>query len=380
MKQALCSLCAALVLMLFGGALSSTLAQNPSPTPDPFVIQLTSSGAPFRSNAGDISANGRFVVFESNGDVATEKSSTRNNSDGNREIFLADYAQRRIFQISETKTVPKQPSPSPTPTPSPAPSPTPTPSPTPADPSAIQIEISNNRPMITLAPELNESNRRAYVIVFSSNAPTPGGFNRVDPGSLATDGNQELWIYEVPEVADVDLTSGADLFQELTGGAFTQITDTPATRPPTPGGVNIAPFVADDNRDASISGNGDIIAFISTADLVTDGNTDRNPELFFCDRSEPAARVFTQATDTEDTFVGSKLISVFQQNPSLSADGSTVAFLSSGNLDETNNPDGNAEVFVGSFSAGEFSLVRQATRTQLDAFNGTVNVFGFGRR
>ena len=95
--KAFSSLCAIIMLTLAGGALSTVWAQTPSATPEPFVIQLTSSPAGFSSSAGDISGNGRFVVFESNGDVATEKTAARNNSDGNREIFIADYGQRRIF-------------------------------------------------------------------------------------------------------------------------------------------------------------------------------------------------------------------------------------------------------------------------------------------
>ena len=39
------------------------------------------------------------------------------------------------------------------------------------------------------------------------------------------------------------------------------------------------PFFADDNREPSISDDGNIIAFISTR--LGAGNTDRNPELFF---------------------------------------------------------------------------------------------------
>src|SRR6266498_2905583 len=88
-------------------------------TPDPFVFQVTSSPAGFYSLVGDISANGRFVVFQSNGDVATEKipsknpdgtlnPNARNNEDGNREIFLLDYAQRRIFQLTNTKNIQKE--------------------------------------------------------------------------------------------------------------------------------------------------------------------------------------------------------------------------------------------------------------------------------
>jgi len=97
-KHAFWFLCAIIMPVVIGGSLASVSAQTSSPTPDPFTVQLTSTPtALFNSIASDISANGRFVVFTSNGDVATEKSATRNNADGNREIFLADYAQRRIF-------------------------------------------------------------------------------------------------------------------------------------------------------------------------------------------------------------------------------------------------------------------------------------------
>src|SRR5258706_13579216 len=98
--------------MPIAGALTS--AQSPSSsTPDPFVTQVSNSAR--NSFAGDTSANGRFVVIESNGDIATEKTASRNNQDGNREIFLYDYAQRRIFQLTDTTSVLNPPgSPSPT--------------------------------------------------------------------------------------------------------------------------------------------------------------------------------------------------------------------------------------------------------------------------
>jgi uncharacterized protein (TIGR03437 family) len=378
-KQAFCSLCAVVMLTLASGALSSSQAQTPSATPEPFLIQLTSSPVAFRSSASDITANGRLVVFESNGDIATNRSASRNNSDGNREIFLADYAQRRIYQITNTKNVPK-PSASPTPTPTPAPSPTPTPTSTPADPTQIQIEISNNRPTISLAPVLNVRNSRVYTIVFSSNAPNPGSFDGVDTGgALAADGNQEIWIYEVPELADTNLTSGADLTEvNLAGGAFTRITDTPATLLPTPGATGVAPQVADDNRDATISDDGNRIAFVSTGNLVPAvGNADRNPELFFFNR---ITATFTQATNTQDTG-GPRPFSAFQQNPSLSADGSVVAFVSTANLAGSNddgNGRGNAEVYIGTYNGSAVSNIRQATRTRGES--STVNLFSPGRR
>lgn len=321
----------------------------------------------------DITANGRLVAFESNGDLASDRSTDRNNADGNREIFIADYAQRRIFQITNTRNVPKA-SASPTPTPTPSASPTPTPAPTPADPSQIQIEISNNRPMISLEPALNGSNQRVFTIVFSSNAPNPGNFDGVDTGgALAADGNQEIWIYQLPAIADLDLTTGVNVLPivPLTGGTFTRITDTPATLlptagapPPAPGLPPVAPQVSDDNRDATISDDGNRIAFISTANLVpTVGNADRNPELFFFNR---VMSTFTQGTNTQSTG-GSHPFSVFQQNPSLSSDGTVVAFLSTANL-AGNNDDGsgrgNSEIYVANYDGASISNIRQATRTK----------------
>jgi uncharacterized protein (TIGR03437 family) len=390
-KPAFRVFCALAVFVLASGAFSLTQAQTASPTPDAFVIQLTSSPTPLFINfAGDISGNGRFVVFESNGDLATQKTPARNNADGNREIFLADYAQRRIFQITNTRNVPK-PAPSPTPTPSPSPSPTaspsptPTPTTTPADPTQVQIEVSNNRPMITYAPTLSGGSR-VFTIVFSSNAPvSPGNFDGVDTGGvLAADGNQEIWIYQLPAVGDVNLSSGADLpLQDLTAGTFTRITNTPASRLPTPGATGIAPFVADDNRSAMISDNGTVIGFVSTRNLVPAvGNSDGNPEVFLFN---VATATFVQATNTQDILnQGNLVLSIFNENPSLSADGSVFAFISNANL-VGNNDDGsgrgNGEVYVANFSGSAVSNVRQVTRTRPDTGSAaSVNLFSAGRR
>ncbi|HKZ81766.1 MAG TPA: hypothetical protein VJ124_26100 [Pyrinomonadaceae bacterium] len=394
MKQARFGFCALVVFISLMSAPAALQAQTPSVTPDLFVFQLTSSTAggainPFVSIAGDISGNGRFVVFQSNADLASDRNAARNNADGNREIFLIDYAQRRIFQITNTRNVPNpapspSPTPTPTPTPSPSPSPTPTPAPTPADPAQVKIEISNNRPVISFAPADTEGGR-VFTIVFSSNAPDPANFDGVDSdGTLATDANQEIWIYQLPAVADIDLASGADLpFQDLAAGTFTQITDTPASRAPTAGTSSIAPFVADDNRSAMINDDGTIIAFVSTRNLVpAPGNTDANPELFFYNRG---TSTFIQATDTHDVLngQGGLVQSVFNENPSLSADGSVVCFISNANLaggNDDGNGQGNAEIYVANFNGSSVSNVRQATRTKNDAGNFTVNLLSPGRR
>lgn len=387
MKQAFWFLCALIVPAFASGALNTVEAQVSSPTPDPFIVQLTSTPtSAFNTFGTDMTANGRFVVFTSNGDVATEKTASRNNADGNREIFLADYAQRRIFQITNTKSVPNpvaSPSPTPTPSPSPSPtaspSPTPTPVPTPEDLTLVKIQIVSAAPMISLAPQL-VGGQRFYTIVFSSNAPNPGNFDGTE-GTLATDANTEIWIYRVPAVTDVDLTLGADLpLQDLAAGTFTQITNTPASRLPTAGAAGVSPFFADDNREATITDNGGLIAFTSTRNLVPGvGNADGNPEIFLYNL---VSSTFVQGTNTQDAIAGVGL--VFQANPSLSADGSVVAFFSSANLSGSNNDSngsGNAEVYVANFSGAALTNVRQVTRTKVNpTIPQNVNVLSPGRR
>ncbi|HMF58361.1 MAG TPA: hypothetical protein VK619_18605, partial [Pyrinomonadaceae bacterium] len=66
-------------LFIFGARdLAQAQTPSPSPTPDPVVAQVTSSTSD--SFAGGISGNGRLVVIESTGDIATERTAARNNS------------------------------------------------------------------------------------------------------------------------------------------------------------------------------------------------------------------------------------------------------------------------------------------------------------
>lgn len=399
MKLVSRSQCAIAALTLVFGAFSYAQAQVISPTPDPVVAQLTSSPAggslnPFYSFAGDISANGRFVVFESNGNLDTQNP---RNADGNREIFVADYAQRRIFQLTNTHNVqkpPASPTPTPTPTPSPGATPTPTPEPTPSDPTLIKIEISNNHPMISIEPALL-AGKRTYTIVFGSNAPNPGNFDGTDSAALVADANQEIWIYQLPAVDDTfDLSSGDEIpftpASDLTLGTFRQITDTPASRPII---INRNPADAlDDNRDPTISDDGTTLAFISTRNLVTAvGNADLNPELFFCRTSGGFATgtlTYAQGTKTQDEIFGVKNYSAVQQNPSLSANGGIVAFSSTANLagsnDDYGHTNGNAEIYAADFTGSALTKVRQITKTKAETTGAiagtTLNLFSAGRR
>lgn len=83
------------VLLVVAGAIVPISAQV-----DSIVGQVSQSVA--GSFAGGISGNGRFVVFESTGNLATVNP---RNDDLNNEIFLYDYAQRRIFQITDTRSL-----------------------------------------------------------------------------------------------------------------------------------------------------------------------------------------------------------------------------------------------------------------------------------
>jgi WD40-like Beta Propeller Repeat len=399
-KLAFRSQCAIAALLVVLGSFSHALGQAASATPDPFAVQLTSSPAGFYSFAGDVSANGRFVVFESNGNLDTQNP---NNADGNRELFIIDYAQRRIFQLTNTKNVLKpeaSPTPTPTPTATPTPTPdatpTPTPEPTPPDLSLVKIEISNNHPMISFEPAL-VGGKRIYTIVFSSNAPNPKNFDGTDSDALAANSNQEIWVYQLPEIDDTfDLSNGDDFtaVTDLTLGSFTLITDTTPSRPLRTG-IN-PPDVVDDNRDATISDDGKTLAFISTRDLVPAvGNADGNPELFLCRTTggfAPGTNTLVQATKTADEVVGPKTFPQFQQNPSLSANGNVVSFLSTANLapGKTNNDDGsagdghgNAEVYVADFNGAAISNIRQITKTKAETGSNsgvTLNLLSAGRR
>lgn len=352
-------------ITLFFSAYTLAEAQQAA---DPFVTQVSTST--LDSFAGDISGNGRFVVIESTGDIATEKTATRNNADHNREIFLFDYVQRRIFQITNTTHAINSsgcPAASPTPTPSPGATPQPTPAATPVPSCSIQVDVSNNRPRI--------SNDGRW-IVFSSNALNPASFDgNANLAALQADGNQEVWLYQIPAVPNDNLSSGLDVpYVDLNAGTFVQVTNTPASRTPTAGSTSLSPFVADDNREAMINDDGSLIAFTSTRNLGGTNNNDANPEIYIYN---PSSGLFAQVTNTTGSFT-------FNANPSLSGAGDVLAFISNANIPNAgaSNTDGNAEIFLATVSPSTTTVtgIRQVTQTAAAANGSSVNVFSPGRR
>ncbi len=248
--------------------------------------------------------------------------------------------------------------------------------------------------MISAEPALSAGNR-TYTIVFNSNAPvTPALFDGTDPGAPTnTDMNTEIWTYQFTVPDTVNLAEGADIaFQDLSTGTFTRITNTPASRAPSAGsatgcfGLGCQPFYADDNREASISDDGQVIAFTSTRDLVPPGNVDTgqipNPEIFLFNRG---TGLFTQATSTVTT---NNLFPVFNGNPNIAGSGGafTLAFTSTANL-TANNDDGggigNGEIYVATYNGAAIvaGSLRQVTKTKNDTTTQlSAVVFRYGRR
>ncbi len=375
------------LLCVWASAQTPTPTPTATPTPDPFVVQVTSAtpapnpspsatplgAADVNAYVGDINGNGRFIVFESKGDLATiapgQTARTPGNADGNREIFLWDAAQRRIFQLTNTKSALVDDTKSPF-----------------VD-TNVAVEVSNNRPQMS---------RDGKWIVFSSNAPTPGNFDGTtadNKTALQADGNQELFLYRIPDAPAADLTSGIDpgFFDLRNAGGFTRVTNTPASALPRAGGTNAGPFVADDNRFAGINDTGSRIAFVSTRNLPTTNsrtNADANPEIYVYNRLTNA---FTQITLTSGTFI-------FNDTPSISGgtsddavgenQNSTIAFYSNAkDMPATNganaaadNADGNSEVFVATFDGVGLISLKEVTRTKTATTGQVVNALTFGRR
>ena len=314
---------------------------------DSVIGQFTNSAA--ESFAGSISGDGRFVVFESRGDVATDNP---RNSDNNVEVFLWDYAQRRIFQITNTKSVTSNHFGPPTPT-------------------NIRVDITNKRPMISNDGRWIALASNAYSEVacgsnstdpsnFDGNActspvptptpsptPTPAGTPTPTPSPTATpnnnplitDANVEIWLYRIPDYAPADLTSGEELpITDLSTGTFTRVTDTPASRPPVAATASAAAFVADDNHDVSISDHGEAISFTSTRDLIPGANsfpTSDNDEIFVFRRAAAdeivpegvGAGTISQVTLTPRGPISAP---IYNKNSSISGDGTRIVFASTG--------------------------------------------------
>jgi len=387
-------------------SIPGTPTPTPSPTPTPGATPTpTPAPLPRDSFAGDISANGRFVVIESNGDIATNRTNDvldssgnvvvkgRNNADGNQEIFLFDYAQRRVYQITDTKSALKDTAKSP------------------VDPTNIDVQIVNLQPVIS---------RDGKFIVFISNAyiegtsASPLSFDGqanvaalkqvVAPATTPNNSNTEIFIYALPAFPAVsDLSAGTEMPEvDLSKGTMTRVTTTPATAAPRAAvGTNVAAFFARDNDNPAVSDDGSLIAFVSKARSgnIGTGNADGNKEIFVAKLDISAAPVtvtgITQVTATTDVIPSGSIIPtrfVFNEAPTLSACNVVlpcrVAYISNADVGttETSANQGNGEIFFATLNpaTGAVQSTRQVTATPPETrigFEGApVNLLSPGRR
>ncbi len=369
------------IIALFGNSLTVSAQINAIPQSqiDSVIGQITNSTS--ESFAGGISGDGRLVVFESIGNLATENP---RNADGNREIFLFDYAQRRIFQITDTRSLRIN--------------------------TTLTYASSNIRVVITnVRPVISNDGRW---IAFGSNATTstPTAPNATNPGNfdaesftptatmppstnnnpLLADGNTEMWLYPIPTLPAANLSAGEEIdVTDLSGGTFTRATNTLPSRLPFPGSANNQPVIGDDNRDASISDNGNFIAFVSNRDLSPDANfgnasPNANDEIFTFARS---SALINQITVTAR---GTIVDPIYNQNPSISGNGTRVAFLSNADnpirqMSGGANSDRNVEIFYADLDGSTGGTTTGSTKRQVTTTTRTnpgdiVNVLDFGRR
>lgn len=352
-----------LAIIVFVANLSIVSAQA-----DSVIGQITSSTQ--ESFANSISGDGRLVVFESAGDIATENP---RNADGNREIFIFDYAQRRIFQITDTKSLLTDTTKA-------------------ATGDNVKVTIVNLRPSISNDGRWIAFGSNANSLLTPAANLTPGSFDAnsltnstTKENPLTQDGNTELWLYQIPALPSADLSSGIEIpVTDLSAGTFFRATNTPPSRIPSAGSGTSGPVIADDNRDASINDNGDYVAFVSNRDLVAGGNSsannNNNDEIFTYIRS---SNTVSQVTKTGR---GTVAAPIYNQNPTISGNGSRVAFLSNadnpvGMTSGGSNSDGNVEIFYADLNAAGTPVAsKQITTTTRTNPGDLVNVLDSGRR
>ncbi len=347
-------------------------------TADTVIGQISSSAR--ESFVGGISGDGRLVVFESSGNLATENP---RNADGNREVFLFDYAQRRIYQITDTRSLLIDTTKAATLA------------------TNIKVEIANIRPQMS-----NDGRWIAFgsnaTIAFPGTSTAAPIDSATNPGSfdanaytdssgnnnLTRDGNTEMWLYQIPALAAADLSSGGEIAPtELSGGAFIRVTNTVASSAPAAATTTSSATIADDNREASLNNDGNYLAFVSTRDLAPTGSVNNaspnnNDEIFSYVRSTGAT---AQITQTPRGTISSPIVN---GNPSISGNGSRVAFFSNGNnpvvgMTSGANTDGNVEIFYTDLNAAGqpvATAAKQVTTTTRTTAGEVLNVFNLGRR
>ena len=131
---------------------------------------------------------------------------------------------------------------------------------------------------------------------------------------------------------------------------------------------------SDDNRDSerpSLSEDGTVVAFRSDSDLLNEGRPDNADEIWLYDT---ATLTFTRVTSASDANRDSWA-------PSLSGDGTVVAFQSDSDLLNEGRPDDVFEIWLYDTATLTFTRVTTASHTNRDSYgpslsgDGTVVAF-----
>ena len=284
------------------------------------VDQVTdTTGDPnFPASNGDptISADGLFVAFQSDAEPVPGS-----NPEGNSEIWLYDVVADAFTQVTSTTTG-----------------------------NSARPEISAD----------------GQWVVFE-------GSPELFPGSLS-----QIALYDVAGASILQVTalaSGAVLYPAVNGdGTLVAFASTADIVPGGNGDGNRELFLYDRvNNDftqvtntsggstelSSLDDAGTLLAFNSTADVVPLGNADANSEIFLHDIAAAATVQITQTT------AGGNFA------PNLSGDGAFLAFQSNRDLVPPDNADGSVEIFLYDIPGAAFSQVTQ--RFGVESYNPSLS-------
>ena len=246
------------------------------------ITSVTNTDVGITNLDPSISSNGQLVVFTSNGDLSG------NNSDGNEEVFLFNAASGNITQITNTDNG-----------------------------FNGRPVISNNGKIIAFESSSNisngnpEGNTEIYIYnldtgIFSqlTDQPTGDSMNV----SINQDGNR-IAFQSSADIGGSNINGNFEIYlADTTTNTLIQITDT----------------VTGENTSPSIDGLGVRIAFIGRAN-INGGNADGSPEIFLYDL---IADSFIQVTSTatifesrEPSLSGNGLILAFNSSASINGDG-----------------------------------------------------------
>jgi len=209
-----------------------------------------------------------------------------------------------------------------------------------------------------------------------------------------------LWLYRIPDAAPANLSFGSEIaYTNLSAGTFVQATNTVASLPPAAGSTSSLPFIADDNRNASINDDGSFVSFVSNRDLepcittptdATCGNASpyNNNEIYVAVRTGLAPN-FTVTNKQVTATPRSTLQRPSSNNsPSISGSGTRIAFISTEinpikGMSGGTNTDFTEEIFfadVDSNGSPSTLLKVQVTNTVPASPGNVVNLFDYGRR